>query len=201
MDKIILIGGSPTVGKSFTARIIADQFKLPWISTDTIREQMREIVRKKDFPSLFLIPEDSGKSAIKYFNSKRAKLIVSEQNRESIDVWKGVKALIKTDYVWGSFIIEGVAIIPKLTSKIKIKNKIIKPIFLIDEDIERIRKTIFKRGLWNEAGLYPDSVKEKEVKWVMEFNNYIKKEAKRYNYPVVIIGDRKNYLKKIKNYI
>jgi len=66
---------------------------------------------------------------------------------------------------------------------------------------ERIKKTIFTRGLWDEAKKYPNDVKEKEVEWVIEFNNFIKKEAKKYNFPVVSIGDRKDYLKEIKKLI
>ena len=53
MNKIFLIGGSPTAGKSYYTRILAEELKLPWISTDTIREQMREIVNKKDYPNLY----------------------------------------------------------------------------------------------------------------------------------------------------
>ena len=84
---------------------------------------------------------------------------------------------------------------------IKVKNKIIKTIFLVDEDIERVRKTIYTRGLWDDADKYPDSVKDKEVEWVIAFNEYIKTEAKKYNFPVVDIGNRKEYLNQIKRII
>jgi len=76
--------------------------------------------------------------------------------------------------------------------------KNIKILFLVDEDKNRIRKTIFTRGLWDEANKYPHDVKEKEVEWVIEFNNFIKKEAKKYGFPVVSVGNRKDYIKKIK---
>ena len=51
--------------------------------------------------------------------------------------------------------------------------------------------------MWDEARKYPDSVKEKEVEWVIEFNEFIKKEAKKYGFPVVSV-DRRDYIKKIK---
>ncbi len=197
--KIIIIGGSPTAGKSYTARKIAELLKLPWISTDTIREEMREIVRKKDYPDLFFFYETSPEMAIPFHNKYSPKEIVEIVNKEGKDVWKAVKAIIDTDYVWGSFIIEGVAILPKLAHKIKKKD--VKILFLIDEDKERVKKTIFTRGLWDAAKTYPDSVKDKEVEWVLEFNNYIKKEAKKYGFPVVSIGNRKDYLKNIKSLI
>lgn len=199
MGKIILIGGSPTAGKSYTARKIANELKLPWISTDTIREQMRGIVKKKDFPMLFSHEDTSPKTAIKVLTAHTAKYIVNHQNKESAEVWKGVKSLIERDYVWGSYIVEGVAILPKLVSKLNKKD--IKVIFLVDDDIERVRKTIFTRGLWDDANKYPDSVKEKEVEWVCEFNKFIKKEAEKYGFPVVKVGNRKNYLKEVKKII
>jgi len=199
MKKIILIGGSPTAGKSYIARKIAEELKLPWISTDTIREQMREIVRKEDYPDLFFFYEATPKMAVKFLNKYSSKEIVDIVNKESVEVWKGVKAILDTDYVWKSYIIEGVAVLPNLISKFKKKN--IKALFLIDEDVERVRKSIFTRGLWDDAKKYPNSVKEKEVEWVIAFNEYIKKEAKRYGFPVVSIGDRSNYLKEIKKII
>ncbi|HII16023.1 MAG TPA: hypothetical protein HA362_06955 [Nanoarchaeota archaeon] len=201
MKQIILIGGSPTAGKSYTARKLAEQLKLPWISTDTIRDQMRRIVRKEDYPELFHHPKVTSEVAVEFLTGNTAEEIVKHQNKESIDVWKGVKAIIETDYVWESFIIEGVAILPHFVADLSKKNKHVKPIFLINEDTARIRKTIFTRGLWDDADKYPDKVKEKEVEWVIAFNNYIKNEARKYKLPVVSIGNHKHYLKEVKRLI
>lgn len=198
---IVLIGGSPTAGKSYTARKIAEELKLPWISTDTIREQMREIVRKKDYSNLFLHAKATPEMGVEFLNNNSVEEIVEIVNKEGEDVWKGVKALIETDYVWESYIIEGVAIIPNLIAKFVKNKKHIKVLFLVDENINRIRKTIFERGLWDEAKKYPDSVKEKEVEWVVEFNKFIKKEAKKYGFEVINVSDRKKYLNKIKQLI
>ena len=201
MKRIVLMGGSPTVGKSYAARKIAEELKLPWISTDTIREQMRKIVRKEDYPSLFLHAETTPEMGVDFLTNNTPKEITRVVNQESEDVWKGIEALIETDYVWGSYIIEGIAILPKLASGLVKKNNSVKALFLIDEDLERVRKTIFERGLWDSADKYPDSVKEKEVEWVSEFNNYIKKEAGKYGLPVVDVGNRIDYLKEIKKLI
>lgn len=201
MNKIILIGGSPTAGKSYAAKKIAESLKLPWISTDTIRGQMRKIVRKEDFPKLFSLSEATPEMAVEFLTTNTSKEIVKFVNEESGDVWKGVKALIETDYVWESFIIEGIAILPHLVKKLPAKNKKIKAVFLVDDNIERVRKTIFTRGLWDDADKYSDNVKEKEVEWVMAFNKYIINEAKKYNFPIVKIGDRKKYINQIKEAI
>ncbi len=199
--KIILIGGAPTAGKSYFARKIAEELKLPWISTDTIRDQMRKIVRKKDYPRLFFHSGAGPEVVSRYLSKNTAKQIVKNQNEESRDVWKGVKAIIETDYVWGSFIIEGVAILPHLVAKMTQRKKEIKAIFILDEDIDRIRKTIFTRGLCDDADKYPDKLKEKEVEWVLEFNKFIKSEAKKYGLPVVVVGDREKCYKQIKEIV
>lgn len=49
--------------------------------------------------------------------------------------------------------------------------------------------------------LIPDNVKEKEVEWVFAFNSYIKKEAKKYNLPVVSVEDRENYINEVKQLV
>jgi 2-phosphoglycerate kinase len=200
MDRVILIGGAPTVGKSYLARKIAEELDLPWISTDTVREQMRQVVRKEDYPHLFIHANATAETAVEFLTHNTAKEIVDHQNKESLEVWKGVEALINTDYVWGSFVVEGVAVLPSLISELKAGKKI-KSIFLVDEDIERIKETIYTRGLWDDANKYPDSVKEKEVEWVLEFNNYIKQECQRTNLPVVYIHDRVSYINEVKSLI
>ncbi len=203
MNKIILIGGSPTAGKSYTARKLAEDLKLPWISTDTIREQMRWIVRKEDYPNAFHhFVENGPDKAVEFLTHNAAQEIVEHQNKESEEIWKGVRGIIEGDYAWGDFIVEGVAILPRLVASQEWKTKKdIRPIFLIDEDKERVRNTIFTRGLWDEAEKYPDDVKEKEVEWVFAFNEYIKEEAKRFGLPVISIGNREDYISEIKSLI
>lgn len=139
--------------------------------------------------------------AVDFLSNNSAKKIVRHQNNESLDVWKGVEDLIRSDYVWGDFIIEGVAILPHLVKNLSVENKTIKTVFLMENNIERVRKTIFTRGLWDDADKYPDDVKEKEVEWVNEFNSYIIKESKKYGFPVVKIGDQKKYIDKVKKLI
>ena len=201
MAKIILIGGSPTSGKSYLAKKIAKELELPWISSDTIRGQMRNIVRKEDYPSLFLDVDESIEAAEKFLNGNSSREIVDLVNKEGVDVWKGVEAIIKSDYTWKSYVVEGVAILPHLAAGIAKENKNVQAVFLIDENAQRIRETVFNRGLWNDARKYPDSLKEKEVEWVLEFNEFIKREAKKFGFPVVSVGNRKDYLDEVRKLV
>ena len=72
--------------------------------------------------------------------------------------------------------------------------------FLTSNNLNKIRKVIFTRGLWDDADKYPDTVKEKEVEWVVAYNNWIISEAEKYNFQLINI-DNENYYEKIKNII
>lgn len=197
MNKIILIGGAPTVGKSFIARKVSEELKLPWISTDGIRKMMRKITHKEDYPGLFYFNDEEIK-AEEYLSSHTPQQIVDSQNAESMDVWKGVEAIIDTfDYAWKNFIVEGVAVLPKLVEKLDISKHDIKPVFLIDENEERVRDVVYTRGLWGKANTYSDEVKEIEVQWVDLFNKYIKSETEKYGYRVYKIDERERFIKNL----
>lgn len=193
MNKIILIGGAPTTGKTYLARFLSEKYKLPWISTDTIRGQMKKVVNKKDYKYLFDLDE-STITAESYLNSRTAQEIVDEQNLEGVDVWQGVKALLDTDYSWKSYIIEGVAIIPKLVSEYKNKKLDIKPIFIVDNNTKWTKNVVYKRGLWDDAKTYSDEVKPKEIEWVLLYNKYIISECKKYGFSTHEILDRNHFL-------
>lgn len=198
MEHIILIGGAPTAGKSTLARKLAEDLRLPWISTDTIREQMRKLVRKEDYPALFQHADATPEMGVEFLSHNTAEEIVRHQNSESLEVQKGIRALIETDYVWDSFIVEGVAILPEFAAEVMKTDKRIKTFFLVDENVDRIRDIIFTRGLWDAADTYPDDVKEKEVQWVLAFNTWLTKEADIYKLPIIKIGNRSSYAEEVK---
>jgi hypothetical protein len=80
----------------------------------------------------------------------------------------------------------------------KLEKVEVPPIFLVREDSKVMRDIIYKRGLWGAPEDYPDSVKEKEIEWVIEYNEYFKKEAKKYHMPIFVIRENKDYFNKIK---
>ena len=193
MNKIILIGGAPTNGKSYIARKLSEKLNLPWISTDTIREVMRKIVRPDDYPRLFKFAGQEI-TAENYLSTHTPQQIVDSQNEESEVVWKGIKAFIEEDYVWKTFIVEGVAILPHLVKELDQSKVRILPIFLIDEDRERIKDVVYTRGLWDDAKSYSDDVKPVEVEWAMLFSSYLKSECGKHGYKPYIIKNRDQFL-------
>jgi 2-phosphoglycerate kinase len=177
--QIILIGGAPTVGKSTLARALATELDLPWISTDTIRGMMLKLSGREEGS----VPgRSSPMTAEEYLTTYSAREIVERQNRESEEVWAFVRALIDTDDTWGSFIVEGVAILPHLVARDYGGNEEIKSIFLVTGSADRIRRVVFTRGLYASAHEYSDMVKGKEVEWVQLLSAWLKGEAEAYGY-------------------
>jgi 2-phosphoglycerate kinase len=200
VKKSILIGGAPTVGKSYLAKKLAEDLKLPWISTDTVREVMRKVVTDKErFPHLL---HTARYTAEQYFAEFNPEQIVKHQIEESYDTWQGVQALIQMDYVWDSFIIEGVGILPELVHRDFKDDPSVKPVFLVTENKERIREVVYTRGLWDNAKSYPDSVKDTEVEWAYLFSKWLHKEAEKYNFPVIDIDKHSDdYVEEIKKHL
>ncbi len=182
--KIILIGGTPTVGKSTMAGLLSKQLDLPWISTDQTREIMRVIANKDDHPDLYNV---EGHDAVSFLTTFSAEEIADMEFRQGIAAWAGNKKLIEDDYTWRQgFIVEGVNILPELIPTLE-TSSYIRPIFLIDDSEERMREVVFGRGLWEDAHKYPDDVKEKEVEWATIFSKRLEKSALEHGYPVVKI--------------
>jgi len=198
-NKIILIGGAPVAGKTFLAEKLSRELKIPWISTDSIRTIIKKFADKNKYPALFC---STGITAEEYLSKYTPKQIVFNENKESAIVWKAARAFIDSRLNEEcSYIIEGIAVLPSLVYKNYKNNKLVKPIFLIDKNEDRIRKIIYTRGLWDDADKYSDDVKGVEVEWAIEFNKWLEKEVEKYKLPFVEIKKRKNLIKEIKKNI
>jgi len=175
-NKIILIGGAHCMGKSSVALELSKKLSTSQISTDTIRLLLRTTSDEEKYHSLHFFVR---KEAAKYLPSTSVDQIIKDYIRESKSVWLGVKSVIKHNKYNKINIIEGVAILPALCKKSRLKN--ILPIFLYCGDSEIIKNNLFKRGLWGNS----KKLKEYEYKYLIEFSNYIVKTAKKYNYKVI----------------
>lgn len=195
-NKIILIGGAPCAGKSFISQKLLEKLKIPWISADAIRDFMKEFSSEDKYPELFEFREP-----VEYLSEHTPKEIFENSLRRSMVVWKGIEALIRLNYSLESYIIEGVDVVPGKVHELMQRNKSIVPLFLVDTDKERMRNVIYTRGLWDDASKYSDSVKDKELEWLLVFNDWLKGETKKYNLPLIEVGDRSTLLDRCLKYI
>ncbi len=185
-SKIILIGGAPAIGKTFLTKKLSRLLNIPYTSTDEIRDKLRKKITDPTIhPELFMFERSDLPYIAKYLNNTPANEIFNDINKENEIVWKSVLNFISEGGLGTSYIIEGMAITPKNVHDLIKTNDKIKPLFLIETNPNRIREIIYTRGLWDSAYKYPDNLKEKELDWVLLFNNWIESECNKYNFPVI----------------
>jgi 2-phosphoglycerate kinase len=183
----ILIGGAPGNGKSFVAEMLSKKLGISWISTDLLRDLMIGVVRKEDYPDLFnaedITPED-------YYSKYTSLEIVDNSNKISKETYKIIQCFINKNFTWKQYIIEGIAITPEFVIEVLQDNPQTKYVFLIDTNKDSIRNLVYTRGVWDDAEKYSDSVKDKEVEWIYEYNIWLKDECIKNNLKYIEISDR-----------
>jgi 2-phosphoglycerate kinase len=193
--QILLVGGMPTAGKSTIAENLSKHLKLPWISTDQIGIIMREVATREKYNKLFTWADYEG---LQYLHKYTADEIADNEFAKGEAVWLGVRKFIKEDYTWNNgFIIEGDDILPHLVAQDFHDSSNVKAVFIGDHDIERVRNVVSARAvLWDDPVAY-NSVKEKEVEWVLNFSEKLKSQALRYKMPWVEIEKNEHDLAKV----
>jgi len=166
--KIILIGGSQATGKTTLAKELSSRLDIPWISTDQIKTICGISIK--------------GKEAL------------SEEIEINEEIWKSVERFIKSPFPWEAVIIEGVAVLPHLVASLDIK---VSPVFIIDTDEKRITQTIYQRSLLPWIQTKTAEQRSKKVAYIIEFNNFIKNEARKYNFPVIEISKSSQDIEKV----
>ena len=194
--QIILIGGMPTAGKSTMAERLSRHLKLPWISTDQIGIILRAVATRETYPKLFTWEDYDG---FQYLNEYTADEIADNEFANGAAVWLGVRKLIKDDYTCNNgIVIEGCGILPRLVARDFSDASNVKSVFIGDHDIERVRTVVFTRNfVGDDASAYPDSVKEKEVAWVLNYGEKLKSQALTYKMPWVEVEKNEHDLAKV----
>jgi len=181
-----LIGGAPTVGKSTVAAALSAHLGIPWISTDQIRDIMRAIADRHAHPKLFN-PEGHGAETL--FDAFTAEQLVEIEAGQGEAAWTGIRVLIEHDYTWPQgFVIEGVNLLPHLIARDFAGVAEVRTVFVTDAKPERMRDVIFTRGVWDEAGRYPEAVKERELAWVLRYDAWVREQALAQGFPVVALA-------------
>ena len=159
VPKIILIGGPQATGKTTLAKALSLRLNMPWISTDQIRRICGVDPKGKE--------------------------VLSEEIEDNEEVWKGVERFIRSPFPWDAAIVEGVAILPHLVASLDIK---VSPVFIIDTDEKRIAETIYQRSLLPWIRTKTEEQQKKKVAYIIEHNDFIKKEAQKYNFPIIEVS-------------
>ncbi len=191
IQQLYLIGGAPLTGKStLAARIAASKKNAVVLSTDNIREWMQRTCNRSDYPHLF---SSYGLTAEQYYQKfPTAKAALEEEIIQGKDVETGVISLLAIQKLaWEIAVIEGIAVTPNLTRKLKelYAGVTQTTTFLYDDDLDRIKRRVFDRGLWGPSGTYPESIKPIQVEWTILYNGWYRDEAQKYGYDVTLVQE------------
>jgi 2-phosphoglycerate kinase len=168
IPKIILIGGPQATGKTTLAKELSSRLYIPYISTDQIRTICGVTPKGKE--------------------------VLSEEIENSEEIWKGVERFIKSPFPWEAVLVEGVAVLPHLVASLDIE---VSPIFIIDTNEKRIAEIIYQRSLLPWIQTKTEEQQSKKVAYIIEFNNFIKKEAQKYNFAIIEVSKSNRDIEKV----
>lgn len=196
MKKFILIWWAPTTGKSTLAQKLSKELDIPWFSGDQIRMLMKIYAHRDETGGLFL-PEwhDTAETFLWHYSVQE---IVDMEFAQAYDVWPWVQKMLDDCYSYpNGCIIEWVNITPEVVKQnLSLRNDVF-PIFIVDDDQERIKDVIYTRWLFGDAKSYSDDLKQKEVEWVKVFIEKLKDDCEKYNFPCISIEKKENDIEKI----
>jgi 2-phosphoglycerate kinase len=189
VTKCYLIGGAPLSGKTTLSNLWAAKHQATQLSTDSIREWMKRITQPEDYPRLFYGHELTVEEFYSTYDTSEK--VMNQEISQGKDVEKGIESFLMCDLAIERLIIEGIAITPAFAAELQAKRPDMQfeTIFLFDDNKERITRRIYDRGLWGPKETYPDYIKEKEVEWVILYNEFYKTEASKHRFPLIHIDN------------
>jgi 2-phosphoglycerate kinase len=141
LDKVILIGGSPMIGKSTISVLLAAKLLYPCISIDDIGEVLQTVSNINPMKGMFYLDY--------YSNTKKEQLIadIAAYHRH---LEKSIHKLIEIHSSWGSpLIMEGWALYPNMIAEINPDN--VFSVWLIAEN-GLLKQRLLKSDFYQDAG-------------------------------------------------
>lgn len=184
---IYLIGGAPRLGKSILAKALMKRTGTPWLSSDALRSAFYAMTPKEQRDTLF--PCEGAEDNDKVFK-KSITSTVREQIVEAHLMQKGIRGCLQQHLDTGNpFILEGVHLLPKDVAAFIQRNsaqkKKIRVLYLVDSDQKNVLRGLLANTDPHDwlKGAKPKTY-EKVAEFIVAFNEYIQKEAKKYRLPV-----------------
>ncbi len=164
MGKVLLIGGSPMIGKSTVARKISAMYEWSHLSTDDIGEMLQTVVDinpMKDMPYL------------DYYENTEVEVQIEDMLQYHRHIEKAILKMINIHSQWGqSMVMEGYAIYPNIVT-----NKNTEAIWLIATE-ELIRNRLDKSKAFSSASV---KAKENYLKRSLWHNNFVEEQCRLHN--------------------
>ncbi|MFO0887445.1 MAG: hypothetical protein U0413_04460 [Candidatus Saccharimonadales bacterium] len=190
MAKAYFIGGAPRAGKTTALKELVRQKSLLAASSDAIRYTIRGVLEADNNQDLFKIARGKFDSPENIANMQNnPTVVVDHQNRESEVVWKSVLDFVKSNIEVGQDIgVEGVAILPHIfATELSFEHKVVFIVNLHDQTETILRHAHENTFDWLHK--YDDEIIRAFCIFNLELNKYYFEEAKKYDLPVVTVGD------------
>ncbi len=190
---IYLLGGPPRVGKSIISKTITKEHGINVVSTDSLGAVLESVVDHGIEPGLFIVnrfnemPAEDKISLMLKNTTER----INYQVAKNCAVWKAVTPFIKREKDEGRYVVvEGVAVLPELVNQLQ--NVAYRVVFVGNQGADH-KENIKKSAKENEHDWMQDASDEyidAFVTFVAEMSSYIEKEACKYNFEYIEMGNR-----------
>lgn len=184
---IYLISGSPRAGKSTLSRKLAEELRIPYISTDTLRPIVLPYYKIEEQKERFPFMEMFDANAIDdFFRKYTDKEIFAADLKETESIWLGVKALIDYSLICKmNYIIEGVHLLPSLIAQYK-NNENVRIIYLVKLDEKKILDGLYKNTSQHHDWLMGNTDNAETVKLAAKslciYGEYFIAESEKYGF-------------------
>jgi 2-phosphoglycerate kinase len=190
---IYLLGGPPRVGKSIISKTITKEHGINVVSTDSLGAVLESVVDPEIEPGLFIVNRFNEMTAEEKISLmlKNTTERINYQVAENCAVWKAVAPFIEREKDEGrDVVVEGVAVLPELVSQLQ--NIAYRVVFVGNRDPEH-KENIKKSAKEDEHDWMQDASDEyidAFATFVAEMSSYIKKEANKYSFEYIEMGNR-----------
>lgn len=173
MGKVLLIGGSPMIGKSTVARKIASSFEISSYSTDDIGEMLQTIAD---------INPMKGKNYLDYYSDSSLQELIDDIKDYHHNIEQAIIRLIEIHSSWGnSIVLEGYALYPHILEKCPNTN--VYAIWLVAE--EKVLESRLKESI--AFANASSSVLKKYLHRSIWHNILLKQECDLYNCKYIVV--------------
>lgn len=177
MGKVLLIGGSPMIGKSAIARKLASSFGLASYSTNDIGEMLQTVVD---------INPMKENNFLEYFNDSSLRELIDDIRVYHKNMEPALARLIEIHASAGnSIVLEGYALYPHILEKCPDTN--VEAIWLVAE--EKVLKTALKES--EEFAEASHTAIKNYLQRSIWHNTLIKKECKMYDCKYIVVNGKK----------
>jgi len=180
--KVIYIGGTPMVGKSTVARLIASRLQYGCISTDDLGAAIAAVTKATTHPEFHYMGEQDYRD---YYAANSAEKLIRDIDDQHQALWPALQTLFQNHSSWGTpIIIEGWALRPDYVSEL---GGDIAGLFLLAEDAlieNRVRSSRF-----SENANHREAMLQRYLERSVWYNSVIKGQISRLGLRAIQVSE------------